>query len=59
MHCLTYMGEHTKVIRIHTDHYLGVFENAKHDSVARIARNKMMVLINVKVCIFSRKLTHF
>jgi hypothetical protein len=45
------MGEHT--LYLNKNRYWGVFEGAKHDSEARIARNKVDP-INVKVCM-SRK----
>jgi hypothetical protein len=51
MQYLTYMGEHT--LYFNKNRYWSVFEGAKHDSEARIARNKVDP-INVKVCM-SRK----
>jgi hypothetical protein len=46
------MGKHIKAIRFKLRSLLGVYEGAKHDSEARIAKNKMADPINVKVCMF-------
>jgi hypothetical protein len=52
MQYLTYMGEHTKVIRFKQKSLLGISKHSEHDSESKTASN-MADPIKVKVCWFS------
>jgi hypothetical protein len=53
--CLTYMGEHIKVIEYKYKSLFGILERSKHDCEVKISKEKAQP-INAIVCMFIQKI---